>query len=39
MDFAVAYESLVVNSHIKKKEYHLVTFKSDITNTEVDYFF
>jgi len=39
MDFAVAYELLVVNSYFKNSENHLVTVKSGITNTQTDYFF
>jgi len=35
LDFAVAYELLVVNSFFKKKEGHLVTFKS---GSHIDYF-
>ena len=33
LDFAVAYELLVVNSHFKKKEEYLVTFKGGSTKT------
>ena len=35
---AVGYEMLVVNSIFKKKEDHLVTFKSGLTRTQIDYF-
>ena len=38
LDFAVANELLVVNSYFKKKEDHLVTFKSGFFKTQVDYF-
>jgi len=38
LDFAVAYELLVVNSFSKKKEDHLVTFKSGSIKTQIDYF-
>jgi len=38
LDFAVAYELLVVNSYFKKKEDHLVTFKSGSLETQIDYF-
>ena len=38
LDFAVAYELLVVNSYFKKKEDHLVTFKSGSLKTQIDYF-
>ena len=38
LDFAVAYEFLVVNSYLKKKEDHLVTFKSGSFKTQIDYF-
>jgi len=38
LNFAVAYELLVINSYFKKKEDHLVTFKSGFTKTQIDYF-
>jgi len=38
LDFAVAYKLLVVNSYSKKKEDHLVTFKSGLIKTQIDYF-
>ena len=38
LDFTVAYELLVVNSYFKKKDDHLVTFKSGSTKTQIDYF-
>ena len=38
LDFAVAYELLAVNSLFKKKENHLLTFKSGSTMTQIDYF-
>jgi len=38
MDFAVAYDLLVVNSFFKKKEDHLVIFKSASIKTQIDYF-
>jgi len=38
LNFAVAYELLVVNSYFKKKEDHLVTFKSGSLKTQIDYF-
>ena len=38
LDFAVAYELVVVNSFFKKKEDHLVTFKSGLSRTQIDYF-
>jgi len=38
LDFTVAYELLVVNSFFKKKEDHLVTFKSGSSKTQIDYF-
>jgi len=37
-DFAVAYDLLVVNSLFKKKEDHLVTFRSGSMRTQIDYF-
>ena len=38
LDFTVAYELLVVNSFFKKKEDHLVTFRSGPIKTQTDYF-
>jgi len=38
LDFTVAYELLMVNSYFKKKEEHLITFKSGNTRTQIDYF-
>lgn len=38
LDFVVAYELMIANSHFKKREEHLVTFKSDIASTLIDYF-
>ena len=38
LDFAVAYDLLVVNSYFKKKEDHLVTFKSGSLKSQIDYF-
>jgi len=38
LDFAVTYDFLVVNSYFKKKEDHLVTFKSGSLKTQIDYF-
>jgi len=38
LDFAVAYELLVVNFFFKKKEDHLVTFKIGSLKTQIDYF-
>jgi len=38
LNFAVAYELSIVNFYFKKKEEHLVTFKSDNTRTQIDYF-
>lgn len=37
LDFAVAYNLLVVNSFFKKED-HLVTFKSGSSKTQIDYF-
>jgi len=37
LDFAVAYELLVVNSYFKKED-HLVTFESSYFKTQIDYF-
>jgi len=38
LDFAVTYDLLVVNSFFKKKEDHLVTFKSGSIKIQTDYF-
>ena len=38
MDFAIAYDLLVVNSLFKKREDHLVTFNSGSFKTQIDYF-
>jgi len=38
LDFAVAYELVIVNSYFKKKDEHLITFKSGSTKTQIDYF-
>ena len=38
LDFAVAYELLVVNSYFNKKEDHFLTFKSGSIKTQIDYF-
>jgi len=37
LEFAVAYDLLVVNSLFKKED-HLVTFKSGSRKTQIDYF-
>jgi len=37
LDFAVAYDLTIVHSLFKKED-HLVTFKSGITNTQIDFF-
>ena len=38
LDFAVAYDLMIVNSLFKKKHDHLVTFRSGITKTQIDCF-
>jgi len=38
LDFAIAYDLLVVNSLLKKKEDHLVTFTSGSFKTQIDFF-
>jgi len=38
LNFAVAYNFLVANSFFKKKEDHLVTFRSGPIKTQIDYF-
>ena len=38
LDFVTAYDLVIVNSLFKKKEDHLVTFRSGATKTQTDYF-
>ena len=38
LDFPVAYDLLVANSSFKKKDDHLVTFRSGPIKTQIDYF-
>jgi len=38
LDFGMAYDLLAVNSFFKKKEDHLVTFRSGSVRTQIDYF-
>ena len=38
LDFAVAYDLSIVNSFFRKREEHLITFKSGSTRTQFDYF-
>ena len=38
LNFAVVYELLIVNSYFKKKEDHLVIFKSGSIKTKIDHF-
>jgi len=38
LDFAVALDLLVTNSFFRKKEDHLVTFRSSSCKTQIDYF-
>ena len=38
LDFAMTFDLLVANSFFKKKEDHLVTFKSSSCKTQIDYF-
>ena len=37
LNFAVAYELVIVNSFFKKKDEHLITFKNGSTRTQIDY--
>jgi len=39
LDFVVAFDLTIVNSLFKKKEEHLVTFRSGSCRTQIDYFF
>ena len=38
LDFAVAYDLSIVNSYFRKREEHLVTFRSRSARTQIDYF-
>ena len=38
LDFTIAYELAIINSYFKKKEEHLMTFKSGKTRTQIDCF-
>ena len=38
LDFAVTYELSIGNLYFRKKEEHLVTFKSENIRTQIDYF-
>ena len=38
LDFAVAYELSIVNSYFRKRDEHLVTFKSGSARMQIDYF-
>ncbi|GKD61813.1 craniofacial development protein 2, partial [Tanacetum coccineum] len=37
LDFAIAHDLVVVNSHFKKRDHHLVTFQSGGRRTQIDY--
>ena len=38
LDFAVAFDLMIVNSLFKKKVDHLVTFRSGNSKTQIDFF-
>nr|GEU95336.1 ARID DNA-binding domain-containing protein [Tanacetum cinerariifolium] len=38
LDFAIAHDLVVVNSHFKKRDHHIVTFQSGGRCTQIDYF-
>jgi len=38
LDFIVAFDLTILNSIFKKKENHLVTFRSGSSKTQIDYF-
>jgi len=38
LDFAVAYDLSIVNSYFRKREEHLVTFKSGSARMQIDHF-
>jgi len=37
LDFAIAYKLVIVKSYFKKKEEHLVIFRSGIARMQIDY--
>ena len=38
LDFAIAYDFNIINTFFKKREEHLITFKSGANKTQIDYF-
>jgi len=38
LDFAMAYDISIVNSYFRKRDKHLITFKSGSVRTQIDYF-
>jgi len=38
LNFTISHELVIVNSYFKKKEDHLVTFKSGAMKTQIDFF-
>ncbi|KAL8125469.1 hypothetical protein AgCh_012960 [Apium graveolens] len=38
LEFALAHELVIVNSYFKKRDAHLITFKSGGCSTQIDYF-
>ena len=38
LDFVISYELVIVNSYFKKKEDHLMTFRTSNTKTQIDFF-
>ena len=38
LDFALAYDLAIVNTYFRKREEHLITFKSGSARTQIDYF-
>lgn len=38
LDFATFYNLIIVNTHFRKKEGHLITFKSDKNHSQINYF-
>ena len=39
LDFAVAYDLIIANTYFKKRDEHLITFKSGSNKNHIDFFF
>ena len=38
LDFAIAYELIIINTRFKKWDEHLITYKNVTSSTQIDYF-